>query len=83
MFTGTLILAPESLPMITNVVYNVELIPNKVFNVVADKLIVVPITVLLTLVPIVVVVFNAVASGVLTPKPLKALIVLTSPIVAT
>ena len=43
MFTGTLILAPESLPTITKVVYNVELIPNKVFNVVADKLIVVPI----------------------------------------
>lgn len=83
MFTGILNLAPESLPITTKVVYNVELVPNKVFNVVADKLIVVPMTVLLTFVPIVVVLFNDVASGVLIPKPLKELMVLTSPIVAT
>ena len=48
-------------------------------------LIEVPITVLETLVPTVVtpVVFSAVACGVLIPTPLKAAVVLTSPIVAT
>ena len=55
------------------------------FTVVAVILIEVPITVLETLVPTVVVpvVFRAVALGVLIPTPLNADIVLTSPIVAT
>jgi len=80
--TGIEIRAPESRPVTTNVVYNAVLEPNKVLTVVAVKLIVVPITVLLTFVPMVVVEFKLVASGVLIPTPLKEAIVLTSPIVA-
>jgi hypothetical protein len=56
--------------------------PNNVFTVVAVKLIVVPITVLDTLVPTVVVELRATASGVLIPTPLNWLSVLTSEIVA-
>jgi hypothetical protein len=56
--------------------------PNNVFIVVAVILIVVPITVLETLVPKVVVEFNAVAFGVLIPTPSNVFIVLTSAIVA-
>jgi len=62
MVTGIVNLAPESLPTTVNVVCNLTLEPNKVFTVVAVKLIEVPITVLETLVPIVVVVFSASAS---------------------
>jgi hypothetical protein len=82
MVTGTDILAPESRPTTTSVVYSELLEPNSVLTVVAVILIVVPITVLLTFVPIVVVEFKDVASGVLIPTPLNELIVLTSPIVA-
>ena len=53
------------------------------FIVVPVILTVVPITVLLTLVPTVVVVLSDVASGVLIPTPLNAAVVLTSPIVTT
>jgi len=55
MVTGTVILAPESLPIIVSDVVNEVLEPNKVFTVVAVKFNVVPITVLDTLVPNVVV----------------------------
>jgi hypothetical protein len=58
MFTGMVILAPESLPVMVRVVYKVVLDPNKVLTVVAVRFIEVPITVLLTLVPTVVTVFN-------------------------
>ena len=78
-----LILAPESRPTTIKVVNKDELEPNKVLTVVAVMLIDVPITVLLTFVPIVVVEFKLVASGVLIPTPLKELTVLTSPMVAT
>jgi hypothetical protein len=61
----------------------VLLVPNKVLTVVAVIFTVVPITVLLTLVPIVVVELSEVASGVLIPTPLNAEVVLTSPIVNT
>jgi hypothetical protein len=53
-----------------------------VFTVVAVKLIDVPITVLETLVPIVVPVFNLIASSELTPTPLNEFNTLTSAIVA-
>jgi hypothetical protein len=58
MFNGTVNLAPESLPVIVKIVFSVFEVPNKVFTVVAVKLIVVPITVLDTFVPTVVVAFN-------------------------
>jgi len=62
-------LAPESLPTTVMVVCSCVRVPNKVLTVVAVKLIEVPITVLETLVPIVVEVFNDSASSVLTPTP--------------
>ena len=49
--TGIVILAPESLPIIVKVVCSDVLVPNKVFTVVAVRLIDVPITDLDTLVP--------------------------------
>ena len=75
-------LAPESLPIIVIVVCNVVLSPNNVLTVVAVKLIEVPITVLETFVPSVVVEFNAVASGVFTPTQLNEFNTLASAIVA-
>ena len=75
-------LAPESLPTTVKVACKKLFEPNNVFTVVAVKLIVVPTTVLETLVPIVVVELRATASGVLTPTPLNVLNVLTSEIVA-
>ncbi len=57
-------------------------LPDAEITVVAVMLIVVPITVLDTFVPSVVVEFKAVALGVLIPTPLNTLIVLTSDIVA-
>ena len=77
-------LAPESLPTSVKVVVSlVAEVPNRVLIVVAVRLIVAPITVLLTLVPMVDDVFNAVASAVLMPVPVKLDSSLTSPIVAT
>jgi hypothetical protein len=55
---GIVNLAPESLPVTVKIVFNVFAVPNNVLTVVAVKLIVVPITVLDTFVPTVVVVFN-------------------------
>ena len=55
MVTGIVNLAPESLPTTVNVACKKLFEPNNVFTVVAVRLIVVPITVLDTLVPIVVV----------------------------
>jgi hypothetical protein len=80
--TGIVNLAPESLPITVMVVCNVVFVPNNVLTVVAVKLIEVPITVLETFVPKVVVEFKAVASGVLTPTPLKEFSTLASAIVA-
>ena len=51
--TGIVNLAPESLPVTVKIVLKVVALPNKVFTVVAVRLIVVPITVLDTFVPIV------------------------------
>ena len=51
-------LAPDPLPITVNVVCSCVLLPKSVLTEVAVKLIVVPITVLDTFVPIVVVVFN-------------------------
>jgi len=51
-------LAPLSLPITVNVAYKAVLEPNNVFTVVALKLILEPITVLDTVVPIVVVEFK-------------------------
>ena len=82
MVTGMVTLAPESLPIIVIVVCNVEFVPNNVLTVVAVKLIEVPITVLDTLVPKVVVEFKAVASGVFIPTPLNEFSTLASAIVA-
>ena len=80
---GTLILAPESLPITVNVVYRVDWEPNNELTVVAVILIVVPTIVLLTFVPIVEVEFKACASAVLIPTPVKLEVNLTSPITAT
>ena len=80
---GIVNLAPESLPVTVKIVFKVEALPNSVFTVVAVKLIVVPITVLDTLVPIVWVAFKTATSEVLTPTPSKLAKVLESPIVAT
>ena len=80
--TGMVTLAPESLPIIVIVVCNCVFVPNNVLTVVAVKLIEVPITVLETFVPSVVVEFNAVASGVFTPTPLNEFNTLASAIVA-
>ena len=82
MVTGIVILAPLSSPITVKVVLNVVLLPNKVFTVVAVKLIWVPITVLETLVPNVVVELALVAASVLIPTPLKVFNSLTSAIVA-
>ena len=70
---GTVIRAPESKPIMVRVVVIDELDPNNVLIVVALKLICVPITVLDTFVPIVVVEleFDDVAASVLIPTPLK------------
>ena len=62
--------------------FRVVEVPNNVLTVVAVKFIVVPITVLETLVPIVLVVFKSAASAVFTPTPSKVCNVLESPIVA-
>ena len=70
---GISTLAPLSLPTIERVACNFVLVPNNVGSVVALKLIVEPITVLETLVPIVVDWFKVVAWSVLIPTPLKVL----------
>ena len=75
-------LAPEPLPITVMVVCSCVRVPNKVFIAVAVRFIEVPITVLDTFVPIVVEVFNLVASSVFIPTPLNELRVLTSAIVA-
>ena len=71
MLSGTVNLAPESLPVTVKIVFNVFDAPNNVLTVVAVKLIVVPITVLDTFVPTVVVAFKLVAVAVFTPTPSK------------
>ena len=80
--TGIVILAPLSLPTICKVVLSEVLEPNNESIVVAVKLIVVPTTVLDTLVPIVWVEFKFWACSVLIPTPLNSLNNLTSAIVA-
>ena len=80
--TGTVILAPESLPTTVIVVCNLFLVPNKVLTVVAVKFIEVPITVLDTLVPSVVVELSFSASSVLIPTPVYELSTLASAIIA-
>ena len=82
MVTGMLSLAPEPLPITVMVVCSCVLLPNSVFNEVAVKLTVVPITVLDTLVPIVVEAFNLSASSVFIPTPVNEFKTLTSAIVA-
>ena len=69
--TGIVNLAPLSKPTTVKVATMLELLPNKVFIVVALRLIWVPIMVLETLVPIVVVAFilEEVAASVLIPTP--------------
>jgi hypothetical protein len=69
MLRGIVNLAPESLPVIVNIVFKVFAVPNKVLTVVAVRLIVVPITVLDTFVPTVEVEFNVAASVVFIPVP--------------
>ena len=76
------ILAPLSLPITCKVVFNSVFDPNKVFTVVAVILIVVPTTVLETLVPNVSVWFRATAPSVWIPTPLNVFNTLTSAIVA-
>ena len=76
-------LAPLSLPITVKVVYNEVLVPNKVFIVVAVKLIVVPFTVLLKLVPIVSIEFKFKTSDVFIPIPVKLDKTLESAIVHT
>ena len=61
MLRGTVNLAPESLPVTVKIVFSVFAVPNNVLTVVAVKLIVVPITVLDTFVPTVVVEFKSAA----------------------
>ena len=80
--TGTVILAPESLPTTVIVVCNLFLVPNKVLTVVAVKFTDVPITVLDTLVPSVVVELSFSASSVLIPTPVYELSTLASAIIA-
>jgi hypothetical protein len=82
MVTGIVNLAPEPLPITVSVVCSCVLVPNNVLTDVAVKLIVVPITVLDTLVPIVEVELSLSASCVLIPTPLKEFNTLTSAIVA-
>ena len=82
MLIGIVNLAPESLPVTVNIVFNVFDVPNSVFTVVAVKLIVVPITVLDTFVPIVEVEFKVAASVEFIPVPSKVDNTLESPIVA-
>jgi hypothetical protein len=81
--TGIVTLAPESLPIIVIVVCSDVFVPNNVLTVVAVKLIEVPITVLDTFVPRVVVEFNLSASAVFTPTPLNEFKTLASAMVAT
>lgn len=73
MLTGTVILAPLSKPTTVNVANKVEFEPNKVFTVVALKLIWVPVTVEDTLVPIVwvAVVLASVVAALCIPNPSK------------
>jgi hypothetical protein len=81
-FTGTVILAPESLPITVRVVVMYVADPKRDLTVVAVIFRDVPITVLDTLVPIVVfVLLRLVASAVFIPTPVKRDIVLTSPII--
>ena len=80
--TGTVILAPESLPTTVIVVCNLFLVPNNVLTVVAVKLTEVPITVLETFVPNVVVEFSFSASSVFTPTPVYEFSTLASAIIA-
>ncbi len=65
-------LAPESLPMMVRVVCSWVLVPNRVFTFVAVMFRLVPITVLDTFVPRVVVLFSLLASSVLIPTPWNA-----------
>ena len=82
MLIGTCNLAPESLPTIVNKLYNVEaavpVVPYRVLTPVATSVQVVPITVLDTSVPFVVVEFNASAASVSIPVPITELNCLTS-----
>ena len=85
MVTGSVSLAPLSIPTNTIVADKVELDPNKVFTVVALKLNCEPITVVETLVPKVVVLtllFAVVAASESIPTPVNVDINLTSEIVA-
>jgi len=82
MFTGIVILAPESLPITVIVVDNWDVVvPNKVFTVVPVKVNEVPRTDLLNLVPIVVLASVAGVADVI-PAPLNAESNLISAIVA-
>ena len=70
---GTCNLAPESLPIIVNKLYNVDVavptVPNKVLTPVATNVSEVPITVFDTSVPLVVVEFKVSAASVSIPDP--------------